>query len=158
MDRNAPLAYRNQQILTSAPAQLVAMLYDKAITSLKEAIHAIEENDIERRWKANKRAFEIISHLSSTLDMEQGGEIAEHLDRLYAFMLSRLSFVDLRNDPEPALEVIHLLDPLRRSWRELMNQGVDSRELAADASKDASGTDSEADAEDTPASRIAISA
>jgi flagellar protein FliS len=158
MDKNAQLAYRNQQILTSAPAQLVAMLYDKAITSLKEAIHAIEENDIERRWKANKRAFEIISHLSSTLDMEQGGEIAKHLDRLYGFMLSRLSFVDLRNDPAPALEVIQLLEPLRRSWRELMNQGVNPQELPAGVVKDAPGKDAGANTKDAPASRITISA
>jgi flagellin-specific chaperone FliS len=34
-------------------------------------------------------------------------------------MLSRLTFVDVRNDAEPAREVIGLLEPLRESWNQL---------------------------------------
>ena len=58
--------YVTQQVMTAPPAQLVFMLYDKAILSLKEAVAAIEAGEIEARWRANKRAFEIISHMWST--------------------------------------------------------------------------------------------
>lgn len=111
--------YLTQQVMTAPPAKLVFMLYDKAILSLKEAIAAIEAGNIEARWKANKRAYEIISHMWSTLDLESGGEIAENLDRLFSYMLSRLPDVDFNNDPAPAQEVIGLLEPLRQAWREL---------------------------------------
>tara|TARA_R110000787_G_scaffold8843_20_gene30366 strand:- start:30 stop:479 length:450 start_codon:yes stop_codon:yes gene_type:complete len=111
--------YLNQQVMTASPARLVSMLYDKAISSLKEAIAAIEAGEIEARWKANAKALEIISHMWSTLDLEKGGEIAENLSNLFSFMLQRLPEVDFRNDPEPAREVIVLLEPLRDAWREL---------------------------------------
>jgi flagellin-specific chaperone FliS len=38
-------------------------------------------------------------------------------------MLGRLTFVDVRNDPEPAREVIALLEPLRESWNQIARGG-----------------------------------
>lgn len=111
--------YRTQEVMTASPAKLVSMLYDKVALSLKECISAIEKGDIEGRWRANARAMEILSHMWSTLDVEKGGELAQNLESLFSFMLARLPEVDLRNDPDPAREVIELLEPLRVSWREL---------------------------------------
>ena len=108
--------YHEQQILTASPARLVAMLYEKAMMSLRLAIKAIEDGDIKARWAANARAVEIIEHLSMTLDTDKGSEIAENLERLYSFMIRHLINVDLHNDPEPAREVIALLEPLYESW------------------------------------------
>jgi flagellar protein FliS len=134
---NADVAkYLTQQVMTASPAKLVSMLYDKAITSLREAIAAIEAGDIEARWKANAKALEIISHMWSTLDVEKGGEIAENLSNLFSFMIQRLPEVDFKNDPEPAREAILLLEPLRDAWRELVRNehgGTENRRPAAPA-------------------------
>lgn len=111
--------YLTQEVMTASPAKLVSMLYDKVVLSLKEAIAAIESGDIEGRWRANARAMEIITHMWSTLDVEKGGEIAQNLESLFSFMLTRLPEVDIRNDPEPARDVIGLIEPLRDAWREL---------------------------------------
>ncbi|HEY4135467.1 MAG TPA: flagellar export chaperone FliS [Alphaproteobacteria bacterium] len=131
MSNAASQHYLTQQIMTASPATLVQMLYDKAIGSLKEAIKAIEENEIEARWKANSRAIEIIAHMQGTLDMEKGGEISKNLDRLFGYMLSRLPRVDFRNDAQAAREVIGLLEPLRDSWRDLAAQGDKPQREAA---------------------------
>ncbi len=111
--------YLTQEVMTASPAKLVRMLYDKVALSLKEAIAAIEAGEVETRWRDNARAMEILSHMWSTLDVEKGGEIAQNLESLFSFMLARLPEVDFQNDPEPAREVIELLEPLRESWREL---------------------------------------
>jgi flagellar protein FliS len=95
------------------------MLYERVTLSLREAISAIEAGEVETRWRANARAIEILNHMWSTLNVEKGGDIAKNLDSLFSYMLSRLPEVDLHNDPEPAREVIALLEPLRESWREL---------------------------------------
>ncbi len=124
MDRNALQTYGTQQVMTSSPVKLVALLYEKAIVSLREAIQAIEAGRIEARWKANKRATEIISHLSGTLDHEAGGEISQNLQQLYDFMLTRLYEVDRNNDPQPARDVIGLLEPLHDSWRKLAEEAA----------------------------------
>ena len=124
MDQNAAATYRAQEVMTASPARLVAMLFDRAIASLNDAIEAIQEGDIERRWNANRRAIEIVAHLAMTLDMEKGGQIAQNLDQLYRFVLSLLPQVDLRNDAKPAEDAIRILEPLRTSWHELANQGT----------------------------------
>ena len=111
--------YQTQALMTASPAQLVAMLLEKATASLNEAIAAIESGQIEDRWRANRRAMEIINHLDLTLDMDRGGEIAENLRSLYSFALRRLADVDFKNDAEAAREVIKLLEPMLASWREL---------------------------------------
>lgn len=124
MDANVS-KYMTQQVMTASPAQLVFMLYDRAILSLREAIMAIEMGEIERRWKANNRAIEILTHLWSTLDTENGGEIAKNLDSLLPFITRQLAQVDLKNDPVPAEEAIKLLEPLRDAWKEIsMTQGT----------------------------------
>lgn len=121
MNTLAATQYRTQQLMTASSAQRVAMLFDKAISSLKEAIEAIGRGDIEERWRTNKRAMDIVAELASSLDMEQGGVIAAKLHDLYRFVLMRLTDVDIRNDPTPAREVIGLLSPLRESWHEIAN-------------------------------------
>jgi len=131
MSPNASQQYLTQQIMTASPAMLVFMLFEKAIGCLKEAVKAIENNEIEARWRANGRAMEIISHLQLTLDLEKGGEIAANLDRLYSCMLRRLPQVDIRNDALAAKESIALLEPLRDSWRELAKQGDQPQKDAA---------------------------
>ncbi len=121
MAPNASRHYMQQQLNTASPAMLVAMLYDRAINFLKEAVRAIEAGEIEARWKANNKAIEIITHMWMTLDLDKGGEIAANLDRLYRFMLNHLTQVDMKNDAKAAQDVIALLEPLHASWRRLAN-------------------------------------
>ncbi len=117
--------YGPEQVLAADPVTLVAMLYDKAVLSLKAAVQAIHKDEIEVRWKNSHRAREIINHLFMTLDLEKGGEIASNLEALYAYMLQRLLDVDVKNDPRAAEEVIELLEPLRASWSELARTSAD---------------------------------
>jgi flagellar protein FliS len=124
---NSVSKYQTQQVMTASPARLVCMLYDRAILSLKEAVAAIEAGQIEARWRANKRATDIIAHMWTTLDTERGGEIAANLADLFKYMLSRLPQIDFDNDPAPAREVIRLLEPLRESWHKVANGEAEVR-------------------------------
>lgn len=119
MNEHAAQTYKHQQVNTASPAKMVYMLFEKTLSRLQEAKNAIERNDIQGRCNANCSAQELIAHLSNTLDMEQGGEIAANLERLYAHCLIRLMDVDRKNDPAPADEVARLLTPLRDSWAAL---------------------------------------
>tara|TARA_B100000674_G_C37928986_1_gene956960 strand:- start:1209 stop:1715 length:507 start_codon:yes stop_codon:yes gene_type:complete len=119
MNEHAAHTYKQQQVNTATPAKMVFMLFEKTLSRLQEAQNAIERNDIQGRCNANCSAQELIAHLSNTLDMEQGGEIAANLERLYTHCMIRLMDVDRKNDPNAAAEVIRLLTPLRDSWAEL---------------------------------------
>lgn len=119
MKEHAAHIYRNQQVNTASPAKMVFMLYEKTLSCLQEALRAIDARDIQSRCNANCRALDLIAHLSNTLDMDQGGEIATNLERLYTHCMLRLMDVDRHNDPQAALDVIKLLTPLRDSWATL---------------------------------------
>lgn len=147
--------YLNQQVLSASPSKLVYMLYDRAISSLREAIAAIEEGEIEKRWKANNRAMEIIQHMWATLNIDDSGEIGDNLNRLLPYMMLRLPDVDINNDPEPAREVIILLEPLRDAWRQIAMNGVAEGGAARTEAETAATTASHAA---TPTSRTIISA
>ena len=127
---NAALIYGQQQINTASPAKMVFMLYEKVIASLKEAMRAIEAGDIAARCNANCKAQEILAHLSNTLDMEQGQQIAQDLEAVFAFAMMHLIDVDAKNDPKPAQDVINLIQPLANSWRELAERSAS--ELASE--------------------------
>ena len=158
MDANATRHYQQQAIMTASPAQLVAMLYERAIKALHDATEAIQAGDIERRCTENKKAVEIIAHLAMTLDVERGGQIAENLQHLYRFMLQQLVNVDVRNDPKPARDVIALLEPLRDSWQELA-KGQQPSAQALKAQPAASGANQDGPVDPTAkAGNIAISA
>ena len=122
MNERAAHTYKQQQVNTATPAKMVFMLYEKALSRLQEAQRAIERKDIQSRCNANCSAQEILSHLSSTLDMDQGGEIAANLERLYTHCILRLMDVDRHNDAQAAQEVIDLLSPLRDAWAELADK------------------------------------
>lgn len=123
MNRSAAEAYKTQAIMTAPPARLVAMCYERAIGSLKDAIRAIEANDIQSRCDNATRAANIIAHLWSTLDLEKGGEIAANLANIYGFAMRRMNDINMKNDPKAAQDIVNLLTPLWRSWDTLANRG-----------------------------------
>jgi flagellar protein FliS len=128
MDKEVYQKYLAQQLMSASPAKLVSMLYERAITLLRQTIEAIEAGDIEQRWLSNAKATEVIYHLWDTLDRERGGEIAENLNRLYGFMMMRLTMVDVENDAQAARDVIGLLEPLQRSWHEVAERAEQKAE------------------------------
>lgn len=126
MGNSAAKIYQTQEIMSASPVRLVAMLYDRAISSLREAVRAIDAGDIQARCNANRRAYDILHHLDMTLDVDKGGKIAENLSQIYAFVLRLLPKIDFDNDKQAAEQAIRLLEPLRDSWRELAAGGKDA--------------------------------
>lgn len=128
--KNAAKEYLERQVQNSSPAERVVLAYDGAIRFLMNARRAVEENNVETRFINNKKAADIISYLMDTLDMEQGGEIAENLRRVYFYMLRRIVEVDVKNSVEPIDDVIVQLKQLRTSWEKLARGDVDGKETA----------------------------
>ena len=60
------------------------MLYDGALRFLREARDAIERSDIAARARGVSRALAIVAELQSTLNLEEGGEIAARSTRCTA--------------------------------------------------------------------------
>lgn len=110
--------YQNNMVKTASPEQLLIMLYDGAIRFVRQAREALVDGESLRKRELISRALAIISEFSNTLDREVGGEIAENLDALYAYMMQELTQANLTDDTG-RLEVVEgLLVELRTTWGE----------------------------------------
>ena len=119
-------AYRRMNVESRSPMELVVMLYDGAIRFVGEARDAITRNDVKARTEATRRALDIIAELQSSLNMDQGGDIAKELDRLYTYISSRLLDVT-RGDKSAADEIHKLLGTLREGWSQASTAPVAAR-------------------------------
>ncbi len=109
-------SYKQTEVQSRTPLELVTMLYDGALRFLGTARDAIDRHDIAARREALNRALAIIAELQSTLNMDAGGEIAAELDRLYEYANLRLLDAAMRNDPAPIDEVRRIFEILRDGW------------------------------------------
>lgn len=110
--------YQNNQILNASPEQILIMLYDGSIRFCRQAMHAMDEEDRVAQAEKISRAMAIVGEFSNTLDHEVGGQIAEDLDALYAYMIRELISANLKNDRKSLETVEGLLVGLRETWVE----------------------------------------
>jgi flagellar protein FliS len=118
MPLTATEAFRSE-VTRARPTRVVVMLYDEAIASLEAAVAAMQHNAIEERCNRVNVVTEIVATLHMSLDMENGGEIAEQLGRLYRLILARLIRINIQSDAAGATKIIDLLTPLRDAWEEV---------------------------------------
>jgi flagellar protein FliS len=110
-------------VLAASPNKLTIMLYDGAITACYSAIRHMQLSDIPNKGAMLSHAILIIeSGLRLSLNKKAGGQIAESLDALYAYMSNRLVTANIRNQPELVQEVIKLLTELKGAWEAIGNQ------------------------------------
>lgn len=120
-------SYRKQQVQGATPIGLVLLTYEALTQSLVGTRDAIESGDFQARFEESTRAMRALLELVSTLDHEQGGEIAGNLGSLYAYMYSRL-MQEQAGDLKGAVdEVLELVQTLREGWQGLA-QNLDEQE------------------------------
>ena len=116
-------AYRFNQLELSVnsarPVELVVMLYDGAIESVRRAVLLLQAGDVPGKAREITRATNIVSELRSVLDVQRGGEVAANLAALYDYLRGQLLQANLKNSAEKLEEVAELLNSLRSSWAEL---------------------------------------
>ena len=118
MPNNAYQQYKQAQYETASPEKLLLMLYDGAIKFAVQAKEGIKDNDYELANEKIKRVQSIINELMVTIDMDQGGEIADNLYNLYEYMNRRLIQANIRKDSEIVEEVLDLLREMKEGWEE----------------------------------------
>ena len=109
-------AYKQQSCLTATPGQLVVMLYDGCLRFLQQGALAMRDGNLAEAGTRLTRAEAIIDELLSTLDMEQGGQIASRLQGIYVFCVRHLMEARLERDAGKIDKVGELLSELRDSW------------------------------------------
>lgn len=67
----------------ATPHQLVAVMFEELLKSLDAMAVAAQRRDLLRRGRCQSRALAILKGLETSLDFENGGDIAEGLASIY---------------------------------------------------------------------------
>lgn len=105
---------------TASPHKLILMLFDGAVAAINIAKFEMEAGEIPKKGASISKAIDIITNgLRASLDMNEGGELAERLAALYEYMAQRLLFANLKNSTAALDEVLNLLNSLRSAWEQI---------------------------------------
>jgi len=129
-------SYRETATLTAPPGQIVLMLFEGAIRSLERALPGFTNTDPA---EANmiihnnlQRAQDIVRELNGALNMEQGGEFATNMRRLYDYLERRIWESNVKKNSSGIGEAIRHLSVLRDAWATMLaNQGATPTERQA---------------------------
>lgn len=112
-------AYENMQIQSMDKLKIVVLLYEGAINFMHQAKKHIKNKNYAEKGKYIGKAEDILIELCSSLDMENGGEIALNLSRLYDYVLYQLTMANLKNKTEFVDHAISTLETILHAWKKI---------------------------------------
>jgi len=117
MNAFGSVQYRQTQVTTVDKGRLIVLLYEGAIKFLREAARAQAEGDIPAKAGFINRTLDIISELSQSLNLQDGGEIALNLRRIYQFWTDHLIRAKVGRDTQPLDDVAGMMTSLIEAWQ-----------------------------------------
>ena len=111
--------YRETEVMTATPGQLVVLLYDHLLVSLRRAKVAMEAGEAVVKSDNLEKSRNVLTELLVTLDRERGGEVAANLAALYSFLLGELVQVGVRGDVARLERVTRMIGELRDAFAQL---------------------------------------
>jgi flagellar secretion chaperone FliS len=108
--------YREAEVLSASPAQLVVIVYEHLLTNLRRARLLGGATEIAARSDALERARAALTELMVTLDHERGGDVAARLASLYGFMLGELTTLGVKPSPDRLDRLVALVSELRDAF------------------------------------------
>ena len=117
--RNQSSIYQQTSIQTASGPKLVVMLYEGAIRLLNRAADDIRNRDLVSKAQSVNRAMAIIQHLQLTLDSQKSRDMAQELDRIYSYTISRVLEGSTKLNVSAIEEAIKVLSNLLPAWEEI---------------------------------------
>ncbi len=103
-------------VAAADPHGLVLMLLDAAVERMNTARRCIEHGETVRKAKLLHGCVMLITELRGSLNLAQGGQLAQNLSDLYAYMMQQLLRANVANDVTLVTEVLGLLGDIRSGW------------------------------------------
>lgn len=122
-------AYREMEVLAATPGQLVVIVYDQLLVSLRRARLALDGGTAELRGATLERCRAILTELLVTLDHDRGAGIARELSGLYTFFLAELVDVGTHRDARRLDRITAMVGELRDAFAQAAAE-TEGREAA----------------------------
>lgn len=134
-------AYRTAKETVGKTRQIV-MLYEGAITYIRQAKEAIQAKDVEGRYNLIQKAADIIHGMQDSLDFDNGGEIAPLLYDYYQDIYVDLMAVHDTERLDLCDRAIGQLENMLESWRKIDEDYADKPKQAKRAEDSTAGEES----------------
>lgn len=108
--------YRELDVLSMSPGRRLVLLYTHLLSSLRQALAAIQAGRGEDRVARLLKAHQILEELRYTLDYDQGGEIAVNLGRLYDHFMEQILACSREPDALRLEGVVKCVAELHEAW------------------------------------------
>jgi flagellar secretion chaperone FliS len=106
------------RVVQPSQFDLALMMFDVTLESLTRAKGAIQARDVNDKVRLLGKAIRIIEEgLRTSLDMQNGGDLAENLNALYDYCVIRLTAANATNNLELIDEVVALLTTVSDAWK-----------------------------------------
>ncbi|EGQ9713153.1 MULTISPECIES: flagellar export chaperone FliS [Vibrio] len=104
------------QAAAANPHQLVIMLIDGLLDEVERIRGHLAANRLAEKGNGINKCMNILIGLTSALDDENGGEIAENLSQLYDFCQVELYYASVQNDANRLVNVERVMGNIREGW------------------------------------------
>ncbi len=118
--------YREAEVLSASPAQLVVIVYEHLLVNLRRARLQLSVADAASRSDSLERARAALTELFVTLDRDKGGDLAGRLAALYTFMLGELAVLCVKPDATRLDAVIALAGELHEAFAQVARANADA--------------------------------
>jgi flagellar protein FliS len=108
--------YREAEVLSASPAQLVVIVYEHLLINLRRARLQLAASDADARSESLERARAALTELLVSLNEEKGGDLAVRLRAIYVFFLSELSVLGVKPDAQRLDAIITLAGELHEAF------------------------------------------
>jgi flagellar secretion chaperone FliS len=128
-------------VANADPHGMVQMLMDAAAERMVTARSCIERGETARKASLLHSCVTLIAELRGSLNMAEGGPLAQNLSALYEYMTRQLLMANVESDVQKISEVLGLLNEIRGAWiaiapevrkvanpsKAIVNAGVEAR-------------------------------
>lgn len=118
--------YREAEVLSASPAQLVVIVYEHLLINLRRARLQLADTEATARSDSLDRARAALTELLVTLDHQKGGDLAARLASIYTFMLGELSIMGVKPSAERIDAIICLAGELHEAFAQVARTSTDA--------------------------------
>jgi flagellar protein FliS len=112
-------AYLSQRILGASPEQQAALIMEAGQLHLGKAIQALNRNDSSAATSSFIRVAEVIKEANLRLNLEDGGELAGNLEKLYDWWMKQIMLASRAKDTNRLAAVAQSMGDIRQTWEQL---------------------------------------
>ena len=116
--------YRTIDTLGKSQLELIIQVYDGAIAAFRAAADSYNERNFDAGYEEMQRARKFLVHLYTTLDQEQGKDVATSLGKLYTYLICQIDVAQATKDQSIIASNIKVLENLKNGWKGLNEQNT----------------------------------